>query len=710
VGAQRRALRRDLRRGRGGAGGGVRRRIGEGRPDRLGLVCDAGGANVAVASETAERVELCLFEGGRETERIPLPERTGFVHHGHVGGIAPGQRYGLRAHGAWAPAEARRFNPAKLLMDPCARAFDGRLRWHEAQRAHAPGRPGAPDRRDSAPWMPKAVALGLEPPVDPEERPRRPWTETVIYEAHVRALTRLHPEVPEAQRGTYEALGHPAVIAHLESLGVTAVELLPVALFMDEPRLTAMGLANHWGYNPAAFFAPEPRYFGPAGAAGLRGAVKALHAAGIETILDVVYNHTAELEEDGPCLSFRGLCDAGHYRHAPEAPPPGGTRAYANLSGCGNALDLSRPMVQRLVTDSLRWWAEVMGVDGFRFDLAPVLAREGEEGGFDVGAGFLDALRQDPTLAGLKLIAEPWDVGPEGYRLGGFPPEFAEWNDRFRDDVRGAWRGDPRGAQRLAGGLLGSAAVFDRDGRPATASVNYVASHDGFTLVDQTTYAERRNHANGEGNRDGHAHEISDPCGPDGLSEDPRVIAARGRRRRALLATVAAAQGTPMLLAGDEIGHTQGGNNNAYCQDDETTWLDWGAADAAMLRFARRAFALRARLPVLRQRRFLHAETRVDGTPEVEWHALSGGGAPDWADPALPGFLLTLRGAAGALGDPAPALIAVNLAAEPVTPELPPAGADFVWRAVLDSEPEDGTPPGEALSGGAVRIHEAVRR
>ena len=678
----------------------MRRRLGEGRPDRLGLICDARGANVAVASRHAERVELCLFDGAREVERIPLPERTGDVVHGWVEGIAAGQRYGFRAHGPWSPREGLRFNPEKLLMDPLGRAFDGRLAWHEAQRAHAPGRPDLADPRDDAPCVPKAIAAGPEAAVDPAERPRVSWSDTLIYEAHVRGLTRLHPEVPEALRGTYEALGHPAVVRHLRELGVTALELLPVALFMDEPRLTAMGLSNHWGYNPAAFAAPEPRYFGPKGAAGLREAVRALHAAGIEVILDVVLNHTAELDEGGPTLSFRGLDDALHYRHA------GGT--YANLSGCGNAVDLSEPAVQATALQALRWWAEAMGVDGFRFDLAPVLGRKGE-GRFDPGAGFLDAMRADPVLGGLKLIAEPWDVGPEGYALGRFPPPFAEWNDRFRDDVRGAWRGDARGAQRLAGALLGSAAAFDRGGRPAWSSVNYVAAHDGFTLADQTMFAEKRNAANGEGNRDGHAGEISDPCGPDGPSDDPAVIAARGRRRRARPATVALARGTPMLLGGDEIGRSQGGNSNAYCQDNATTWTDWAAADLALLGFAKAAFAARRRLPVLRQRRFLHAAERADGTAEVEWHALAGGGRPDWADPALPGFALLLRGAAGAAEDPAAALIAVNLGAAPEALVLPPAGAGRAWRAVLSSAEADGTPSEVSeVPGGAVLLFEAV--
>ncbi|MEO1686770.1 MAG: alpha-amylase family glycosyl hydrolase, partial [Pseudomonadota bacterium] len=387
-------------------------RITEGRPDRLGLRCDASGADIAVASETAERIELCLFDGLRETARLTLPERTGFIHHGRVEGLRPGKLYGLRAHGPWDPAAARRFNPAKLLLDPWATALSGRPDWHDGQRAHAPGAPLTPDPRDSAPHMPRCIAAPPPAPVDPAERPRRPWSETLIYEAHVRALTRRHPDVPAPLRGTYEALGHPAILDHLDGLGVTALELQPIACFADEPRLVALGLTNHWGYNPAALLAPEPRFMGPGGAAGLREAIRALHARGIEVILDVVANHTAELEAEGPMLSLRGLCDAGYYRHAPEAPARGEGRAYVNWSGCGNTLDLSNPMAQRLVLDALRHWAEGYGVDGFRFDLAPVLGRDGPDGAFDAGAGFLDALRQDPVLAPLKLIAEPWDLGP----------------------------------------------------------------------------------------------------------------------------------------------------------------------------------------------------------------------------------------------------------------------------------------------------------
>ncbi len=657
----------------------------EGSADRLGLRCDAGGANVAVHAPDAERVELCLFdETGRETARLPLPGRTGGVWHGRLEGLRPGALYGFRAHGPWAPEAGLSFNPAKLLLDPYATAYTADPVWSEALRGRDLHDRRAPDRTDSAPFMPRCVAAEPASRIDPRERPNRAWSETVIYEANVRALTKLHPGVPARLRGTYEALAHEAVVGHLKALGVTAVELLPVQAFMDERHLARKGLRNAWGYNTYGFFAPSPRYFGPAGAAGLRRAVRKLHREGIEVILDVVYNHTAESDADGPTLSFRGLDDRNYYRHGLHAPD-----GYVNDTGTGNTLDLSKPVVRRLVLDSLRWWAGTVGVDGFRFDLAPVLGR-GPAGGLDPHAGFLETVRDDPALAGLKLIAEPWDIGHEGYRLGHFPPGWAEWNDRFRDSARRFWRGDARGAHELASGLLGSAERFDHGGRPAWSSVNFVASHDGFTLADQTLFAHRRNEANLEGNRDGHAHEVSDPMGPEGPG-DAGQEAARARRRRNLLASVFLAQGTPMLRAGDEIAQSQGGNNNAYCQDDETTWIDWAAGDEGLLGFARAVSALRARLPVLRGRRFLHGALREDGLPESEWRGLDGG-APDWGDERLPGYVLILRGEAEA----APAALAFNASDGARPLGLPPAGAGLRWVCALDASSEEGA-PAEAL-------------
>ena len=656
-------------------------RVTTGSPAVLGLRLDATGANVAVLSAHAERIELCLFDDdGRETARLPLPGRTGDVRHAHVEGIREGQLYALRAHGPWDLAAGHRFNPAKLLLDPWALAFTGEPRWDEALCAHAPGDPSSPDPTDTAPLMPRCIAVPDRPKVDPAERPRHAPEALVVYEAHVRGLTELHPEVPPEIRGTYEALGHPSILAHLRRLGVTALELLPVQAFMDEPHLTRLGLTNYWGYNTFGFFAPSMRYMGPKGAEGLRQAIAALHGAGIEVILDVVYNHSAESDEDGPAILFRGLDDANWYRHHPDA--PGG---YSNETGCGNTLDLSKPFAQRLSLESLRWWAERMGVDGFRFDLAPVLAR-GRDGEVDLTCDFLSTLRADPALADLHLIAEPWDIGPGGWRTGEFPAGWRDWNDGFRDAARRFWKGEARGMHDLASGLLGSAEAFDHDHRPAWSSVNFVSAHDGFTLADLTMYAERRNWANGEDNRDGHAHEDSDPMGPEGPG-GPEQEAARARRRRNLLLTVFASQGTPMLRAGDEVGQSQGGNNNAYCQDNETSWIDWARGDRELAAFTAACAALRARLPVLRRPGFLHGAPRPDGLPDSEWAALTGG-APDWENDALPGLVLLLRGAE----DDAPAALALNAGPAPSPLVLPDPGPGLRWRLALDAARPDGAP------------------
>lgn len=648
-------------------------RPGPGRPEPLGVTPGEGGANVALFSAGAERVELCLFDpAGRET-RLTLPDRTGPVWHGAVPGLAPGTPYGFRVHGPWAPEAGLRFNPAKLLLDPHARALTGRL----AAPGEALGHAGTDDRvrdgRDSAPHVARAVVAALPPAIDPGERPRRDWRETVILEAHAKSLTRLMPGLG-AEAGTFDALAAAPLLAHLRALGVTALELLPVQAWVDERRLTALGLSNHWGYNPVAFLVPEPRLCGPGGPAALRRAVQRLHAEGIEVILDICLNHSGEGDELGPTLAFRGLDNAAYYRLAPDP------RFYDNPTGCGNALDLQRPAMLRLALDALRFWAERVGVDGFRFDLGTSLGRGPD--GFDAEAPFLQALMQDPVLRDLKLIAEPWDIGPGGYRLGAFPAVFAEWNDRFRDSARRFWRGDPA-APALASGLLGSAEVFDRAGRPATASVNFVTAHDGFTLADLTRYRQRRNEANGEGNRDGHGENWSDDFGAEG--PDPALVAPRARRMRSLLATLLLAQGVPMLRAGDEIGQSQGGNNNAYAQDNAVSWIDWADADRDLLAFAGAAVAFRARHPALRQRGFLHGAARpADGSPDAEWRAASGG-PPAWDDPGLAFLGLVVRDRAG--GDAV--FLALNAGAETavVLPDPPPGHR---WRRALDTGPAEG--------------------
>ena len=623
---------------------GSARRLRPGRPEPLGATPDAGGVNFALFSRGADRVDLCLFDPvtGAETAQLPLPEFDGGVWHGYLPGTGPGLRYGYRVHGPFAPRRGQRFNPSKLLLDPYARAWTGGFS-HDARTLLDPADPDAdllPDIRDSAPAVPKCVVVAESGPAE-VPRPGTPWTETVIFEAHAKALTKRHPGVPPARRGTFLGLTSPAILDHLVGLGVTAVELLPLQAFVDEPFLTRKGLTNHWGYNPLGFFVPEPRYAaGTDPLAEARAAVAALHAAGIEVILDVVYNHTGEGDHLGPTLAFKGIDNEGYYRLEPDDP-----RRYVNHAGCGNTLDMTEPFVLRLCLDSLRYWVETVGVDGFRFDLGVTLARDPES--FAPGAAFLDAIRQDPVLRRAKLIAEPWDLGPDGYRLGRFPAPFAEWNDRFRKGVRAFWRGDENAAPELAARLLGSGDLFEGGGRRPWASLNYVTSHDGFTLHDLVSFEKKRNGANLEGNRDGNDHNLSMNCGAEGPTHDPVVQGLRRRQRRNLLCTLLLAQGTPMLLMGDELGRTQGGNNNAYCQDNEASWVDWEGADTAFAAEVAALIALRRRHPVLRRARFMHGRVRSkDGRPNVTW--LAPDGTPKriahWQDPLCRAFALLLDG------------------------------------------------------------------
>ena len=654
---------------------------------RLGAVFDGEGVNFAVFSENATGIDLCLFspDGTHETARVALPDRTGSVWHGYVPELKPGTLYGYRAHGPYEPDQGHRFNPAKLLADPYTRAFHGSWKSAKETLGHAADMPehnAKPSGTDSAPFVPKSIVPERETRWSGAPAPRRAWSETVIYEAHVKGLTQLHPDVPPELRGTYEALGCDAVINHLRALGVTALELLPVHAFLDDGFLLERGLTNYWGYNSIGFFALEPRYFGPNGAEGFREAVDRLHQAGIEVILDVVYNHTAEGDHRGPTLSFRGLDNAAHYTlQASHA------RYYVNDTGCGNTLAVNHPFVLRMVLDSLRYWVEVMGIDGFRFDLATTLGREPH--GFDLRGGFFDAIRQDPVLSRCKLIAEPWDIGPGGYQLGKFPADWAEWNDRFRDTARKFWRGDAHSAQELAGVFLGTASVFDHSGRKPFSSINFVAAHDGFTLADVTRYRDKHNEANGESNADGHGHNLSDNCGVEGDTHDAAILARRAQRARNLLATVFLSQGTPMLLAGDEMGRTQRGNNNTYCQDNETSWIDWAAADTDLLSFARRLIALRRDNPVLRQGQYLHGQLRPDGHPDVAWTSFDAGPL-NWRDSSLDGFCLYLRGVAEKpQPDTGTALIVVNGGAEAKRVMLPDPDDGFCWERALDTaDPE----------------------
>ena len=653
-----------------------------GRAFPMGATVDVGGVNFAVFSANAHLIELCLFseDGRKETNRLLFTERDGDIWHMRVEGMMPGQRYGLRAHGPYSPEEGHRFNPHKLLMDPYARAYDGRLRWSDALMGYRIGSARADlsyDTRDSAFAVPKSVVVEDHVEWGKDVLPRQSWSDTVIYEAHVKGLTARHPKLPPLQRGKYAGLASPQMIEHYQRLGITAIELLPVQAFFDDRFLVARGLTNYWGYNTMGFFAPEPRYGGRHALPEFRDMVRRLHLAGIEVILDVVYNHTGEGDEFGPTLSFRGLDNHSYYRLA------GGGRYYVNDSGTGNSLNINHPMVLRMVMDSLRYWVEHCHVDGFRFDLATSLGREAH--GFDLGAGFFDAIRQDPILCNAKLIAEPWDIGPGGYQLGAYPHPFTEWNDRFRDGVRRFWRGDAGLAPDLAKRLLGTADAFDHDGRAATSSVNFLTAHDGFTLQDLVSFTVKRNLDNGEDNRDGHSENYSDNLGVEGASADPAINAARDLRKRNLLATLFLSQGVPMLLAGDELGHSQAGNNNAYAQDNMTTWIDWAKADTELAAFVGRLTALRAKHKALRQKHFLHGRQRVaDGVPDVIWRRADGRNPEpgQWHDADFRCLGVELRMSTQSPPDPDAIYVVLNMGPEQVL--TLPATADR-WRMVLDT-------------------------
>lgn len=593
----------------------------------LGATWDGLGTNFAVFSAHATRMELCIFEpsGRREIARFDLPECTDEVWHGYLPNARAGLAYGYRAHGPYEPQAGHRFNPHKLLLDPYAKRLTGEMRNADALYGYRVNSPRADlsfDRRDSAPGVMKAVVADDSFNWADDRPPAVPWSDTVIYEAHVRGLSMMRQDLRPHERGTFAALGDPMFIGHLQRLGVTTVELLPIHAFVQDRYLLEKGLRNYWGYNSLAFSAPEPRYLSDGTLDELRIAVRRLHAAGLELILDVVYNHTAEGSEMGPTLSFRGLDNASYYRLL-----PGDPRHYINDTGTGNTLNLSTPRVLQMVMDSLRYWVTAFHVDGFRFDLGVILGREAH--GFDPGSGFFDAIRQDPILQKVKLISEPWDLGPGGYQVGNHPPGFAEWNDRFRDGVRRYWRGDPGQRADFAARLAGSSDLFDRRHRRPWASVNFVACHDGFTLLDAVSYAERHNEANGEDNKDGHGENHTANWGEEGPTTDPAILDTRHRLQRAMLATLFLAQGTPMLLGGDEFGRTQHGNNNAYCQDNETSWIDWslvGAPEGEQLAaFVARVLALRHRHPVLRSPYFLHGqEFPAEGVPDISWFDASG--------------------------------------------------------------------------------------
>ncbi len=671
-------------------------RVSEGLPYPLGATWDGLGVNFALFSAHATRVELCLFseDGTREVQRIDLPEFTDEVWHGYLPDARPGTVYAYRVHGRYAPREGHRFNANKLLLDPYAKSQIGALDWNDACYGYTPDGPQEDlgfDTRDSAPYMPKCLVIDPAFTWGETARPRVPWDRTLIYETHVRGFTKLHPAVPEQLRGTFAGLSVSEVIDHIRGLGVTSVELLPIQTFVDEAGLLKQNLRNYWGYNTIGFFAPHPSYSSSGSISEFKEMVAHLHDAGLEVILDVVYNHTAEGNERGPTLSFRGIDNASYYRLLPE-----NRRFYINDTGTGNTLNLSHPRVLQMVTDSLRYWVQDMRVDGFRFDLATILGREAH--GFDEGGGFLDSCRQDPVLSRVKLIAEPWDCGPGGYQVGGFPPGWAEWNDRFRDVARGFWKGEEP-CSALAGRLCASRDIFDRRGRKPWASINFVTAHDGFTLADVVAYDHKHNEANGEDNRDGHSHNVSFNCGAEGPSDDQQIIALRARQQRNLLATLLLSQGTPMLLAGDELGRSQGGNNNAYCQDNEVSWVDWTATDTAesLTGFIRRLVKLREQYPILRRNRFLTGTFNEElGFRDVNWFTPAGRemAIADWDDHAKRCFGMLMDGRAQSSGIPRPGtdatlLLLLNGGAESTAFRLPGVAGGRRWASVFDTAAPD---------------------
>jgi isoamylase len=620
--------------------------LDRGAPYPLGATWDGLGTNFAVFSAHAERIELCLFDptGRREIARLDLPECTDEVWHGYLPNARLGLIYGYRVHGPYNPQDGHRFNSHKLLIDPYARRFAGALRWSDAlfgYRVNSPRVDLSYDRRDSAPGVFKAVVSEDVFDWGDDRPPNVPWSNTVIYEAHLRGMTMRREDIRANERGTFAALADARVIRHLRALGVTAIELLPVYAFVQDRALVERGLKNYWGYNTIGFFVVEPRYLSDGSRNEMRVAVRRLHAAGIEVILDVVYNHTAEGSELGPTLSFRGLDNASYYRLVPE-----NRRHCINDTGTGNTLNLSHPRVLQMVMDSLRYWVTSFHIDGFRFDLGVTLGREMD--GFNPGSGFFDTLRQDPILQRVKLISEPWDLGPDGYQLGHHPPGFAEWNDRFRDSTRRFWRGDTGERPEFAARLVGSGDLFDHRARRPWASINYAASHDGFTLADVVSFAQRHNEANGEDNKDGQGENYSANWGVEGRTTDQTVLDTRARIERSMLASLLFAQGTPMLLSGDEFGRTQYGNNNAYCQDNETSWLDWSMADTKEGRelrdFVTKLIALRQEHAALRSRHFLHGQSELaPGIFDIAWFEAGGESIPEESWKNRDTRLLSLR-------------------------------------------------------------------
>ncbi len=657
----------------------------------LGARDDGAGTSFALFSSVADAVEVCLFdETGRE-HRFDLEQGEACVWHGYRLGVAAGQRYGFRVHGPWDPPSGARCNPAKLLLDPYARAVAGEVGWNPAVYGHVPGDPDRPDGNDSAPFVPRSVVVAAEFDWGDDERPGHAMADSIFYEVHVKGFTKLHPDVPEELRGTYAGVAHPAAVAHLKRLGVTAVELLPVHQFVHDAQLVARGLRNYWGYQSIGYFAPHNGYSSRGDAGGqideFRRMVRALHAAGLEVILDVVFNHTAEGNESGPTLCFRGIDNAAYYRLAEDR------SRYVDDTGVGNTVDLHQPQPLRLVMDSLRYWVEEMHVDGFRFDLAAALGRGVSD--FDPHGSFLEAIGQDPVLSGVKLIAEPWDTGWGGYDLGQFPAGWSEWNGKFRDTMRDFWRGAEGALPGLATRISGSRDLFGHGGRRPTASVNIVTVHDGFTLADLVSYNAKHNEANGEDNRDGSDDNRSWNCGVEGPTDSAAVLALRARQRRNFLATLFLSEGPPLLLGGDEFARTQNGNNNAYCQDDELSWFDWTAvpANADLVEFTARLCRLREQHPVFRRRQFFtgtpaHEQERDD----LDWYRPDGlpMTGQDWGAVYARAVTVALSGATGDDTPPDdPFLILLNAWWEPLDFTIPEPLRTLAWVIEVDTATPD---------------------
>ncbi|MCL3862234.1 glycogen debranching protein GlgX [Actinotalea sp. K2] len=671
--------------------------IWPGKPYPLGATFDGTGTNFALFSEVAERVELCLIHDDGTEERVDVPEVDAFVWHVYLPSVQPGQRYGYRVHGPYEPSNGHRCNPAKLLLDPYAKAVDGQIDGHQALFSYDFGDPDSLNTDDSAGHTMTSVVINPYFDWGHDRPPNLEYHESVIYEAHVKGLTQQHPGVPEELRGTYAGMAHPAIIDHLVELGITAIELMPVHQFVNDPTLQEKGLSNYWGYNTIGFFAPHNGYASSVNPGQqvqeFKQMVKALHEAGIEVILDVVYNHTAEGNHFGPTLCFRGIDNAAYYRLVDDD-----QAHYFDTTGTGNSLLMRNPHVLQLLMDSLRYWVTEMHVDGFRFDLASTLARQFHE--VDRLSAFFDLVQQDPVISQVKLIAEPWDVGDGGYQVGGFPPLWSEWNGKYRDTVRDFWRGEPATLAEFASRLSGSSDLYEHTGRKPIASINFVTAHDGFTLADMVTYNEKHNEANGEDNQDGESHNRSWNHGVEGPTTDPEITALRWRQQRNFLTTLLLSQGVPMISHGDELGRTQGGNNNGYCQDNEVTWVDWDLDDAAQghLEFTRGLVHLRRDHPVLRRRRFFFGSAEhggESGLGDIAWFNNSGEhmSDADWHEGHARSVMVFLNGEAIAEPDPRGErvvddsfLVIYNAHGESIEFTLPPAEFGEAWTCVLDTD------------------------